>query len=235
MTEGSSAIEVLLEVMRQRKNTRRFKPDPVPDEYIETIIEAGRLAPSGANSQPWEFIVVRDPERKRQMAEIMIEAIKKGTQIDPKFPQGTDAMMRHKVADAPVLLAVCADTRFTAAYPGYSFPESILYVSIGCTMEHIHLAATALGLAICWGTTNQFSLGPIGEVLGVQPPLVVKEVFSIGFPMAMPPAKHRRDVREVTHYERLDVSKVRTDEDIAEMLASRRVVDVYSGRLGTGE
>ena len=52
----------LLELVKTRRSIRRFKPEPVPDEYINRIIEAARWAPSGFNSQPWEFVVVKKPE-----------------------------------------------------------------------------------------------------------------------------------------------------------------------------
>lgn len=52
---------------------RRFKPDPIPDEYIDKMIEAARWSPSGANAQPWEFIIVKDPKTKTRMAELYRE------------------------------------------------------------------------------------------------------------------------------------------------------------------
>lgn len=229
MTTESSAIETLLEVMRRRRNIRKFKPDPVPDEYLRTVIEAARLASSGANTQPWEFIVIRDPERKKRVAQIFFEAAEKGVEVDPRFPRSPGTLMVTKFIEAPVLLAVCADPRFKAAFPGYGFRDSILEISMGAAMEHIHLAATALGLASCWGTINQFSEGPIGEFLGVQPPLVVKEVFSLGFPVAAPSGQRRRELSSVLHYEQLDASGIRSDEEIANMIATRRNPDIYSG------
>ena len=48
-----------LSLAKQRRTIRRFKPDPIPDEYVDKIIEAARWAPSGLNQQPWEFVVVR--------------------------------------------------------------------------------------------------------------------------------------------------------------------------------
>ena len=59
----------LLKIIRRRYSVRRFRPDPVPDELIEKVLEAGRWAPSGANHQPWEFIVVRDRDSIQQLGE----------------------------------------------------------------------------------------------------------------------------------------------------------------------
>jgi nitroreductase len=50
----------LLDLVQKRRSTRRFKPDPIPDEYIDKIIEVARWAPSGFNQQPWDFVVVRE-------------------------------------------------------------------------------------------------------------------------------------------------------------------------------
>jgi nitroreductase len=51
--------ETVLELVKKRRSIRRFKTDPIPDDYIDKIIEVARQAPSGFNTQPWEFVVVR--------------------------------------------------------------------------------------------------------------------------------------------------------------------------------
>lgn len=65
--------ESLLELVKQRRSCRRFKPEPVPDEYVDKIIEVARWAPSGANTQPWEFIVIRKLETKQKIAQFLDE------------------------------------------------------------------------------------------------------------------------------------------------------------------
>src|SRR6267142_774067 len=56
--------DTLLELVRNRISVRKLKPDPIPDEYVDKILEIGRWAMSGANGQPWEFVVVKDPKIK---------------------------------------------------------------------------------------------------------------------------------------------------------------------------
>ncbi len=63
--------DAFLELVKKRRSIRRFKPDSVPDEYIEKIIEAARWAPSGANSQPWEFVVIKDQETKDKIVDLI--------------------------------------------------------------------------------------------------------------------------------------------------------------------
>ncbi len=58
----------VLEAIKTRRSIRRYKPDPVPEEALEKILEAGRWAPSASNEQPWEFITFTDPDVKRKVA-----------------------------------------------------------------------------------------------------------------------------------------------------------------------
>ena len=60
----------LLELVKKRRSIRRFKPDPIPDENIEKIIEVARWAPSGFNMQPWEFVVVKKAELRSKITEL---------------------------------------------------------------------------------------------------------------------------------------------------------------------
>ena len=65
-----SRYDQLLELAKLRRSIRRFKPDPVPEEDIEKIIEVARWAMSGANAQPWEFVVVKRPELRAKIFEL---------------------------------------------------------------------------------------------------------------------------------------------------------------------
>ena len=58
--------DTLLELVKTRVSVRNLKPDPIPDEYVTQILEVGRWAMSGANGQPWDFIVVKDPSHQER-------------------------------------------------------------------------------------------------------------------------------------------------------------------------
>ena len=62
--------DALLELLKTRRSIRKFKPDPVPKEQVEMILEAARWAPSGDNAQPWRFVVVTDPEKIRRLGQL---------------------------------------------------------------------------------------------------------------------------------------------------------------------
>ena len=55
------------EVIKKRRSVRKYKPDAIPDQMLENILNAGRIAPSAKNYQPWRFVVVRDPDLKKQL------------------------------------------------------------------------------------------------------------------------------------------------------------------------
>ena len=71
-----------LELIKKRRSIRQFKPDPIPDEYVDKIIEAARWAPSGYNSQPWEFIVVREKKLKDSIVQMISEVAPLGGKME---------------------------------------------------------------------------------------------------------------------------------------------------------
>src|SRR3989337_760383 len=85
------------EAIQKRRSIRRFKPDPVSDDLIQQLLESARLAPSGSNTQPWRFIVVKDAESRQKL-------------------QAASYNQRH-VGQAPVIIACCADIKAFAEIP----------------------------------------------------------------------------------------------------------------------
>ncbi len=69
----NSSYEMLLDLVKSRHSVRKFKADPIPDDTIEKILEIARWAMSGANSQSWEFVVVTEPEIKKQLRDVYSE------------------------------------------------------------------------------------------------------------------------------------------------------------------
>ena len=104
-----------------RRSVRKYQAKALPDKDLQAILEAGRQAPSAANRQPWHFVVVRDPEHKRKVAEAC---------------SGQSWM-----AEAGVIIAgVGRPTVNEKWYP----------VDVAIAMQNMILAATALGYGTCW-------------------------------------------------------------------------------------
>ncbi len=116
----AESIDTLLDVLQGRRSSRTgfLKDKPVPDELIETILEAARWAPSAGNSQPWEFLVIRDLEIREKIVEIFKTQMRDKVEIEEatrgqrrRVNAGVD--FRH----APVHVVVLGDPRTNDAYP----------------------------------------------------------------------------------------------------------------------
>ena len=163
------------EAIRQRHSVRAYQAMPVEDDKLHRVLEAGRLAPSGSNTQPWRFVVVRDAERRKALC----KAAK-----DQAF-----------VADAPVVIAVVGmhpEKVMSCGIPGDP-------VNCAIAIDHMTLAAVAEGLGTCW--IGAFYQDEARKVLGVPDGLHVVELLTLGYPAVDPHRKVRKDFDEVVDWE----------------------------------
>ena len=114
MAEGELArYEALMEVVRGRMTNRAFVPVEVPRRHFELILEAARHAPSGANAQPWHYVVVTDPGVKAEIGALFVEEQQRRAGLRMGFPTPN----YHGLKTAPGLIVVVADFRFVRAFP----------------------------------------------------------------------------------------------------------------------
>ena len=150
------------DVIRQRKSVRKYKSDPIPDEVLNRILEAGRIAPSAKNIQPWHFIVVKDPAIKEMVAEA--------------------SRGQLFMADADVILCGCAlEDIAWGRMGGYM---SSFAVDLTIAMDHMILAATNEGLGTCW--IGAFDEKAAKEVLGVPDNVRIVALTPVGYPAEEP-------------------------------------------------
>lgn len=229
-------IDEFLEIVRKRRNIRKFKPDPVPDEYIEKIIEAARWAQSGANAQPWEFIVVKDREVISKIAVLDEEFAKEGWEIERTrirearhraFIDGPPGPPGFK--DAPALIIVCGDPRtvqatvlFTHFLHNEGGPGAHFYKNMANAAQLLNLAAAACGISAQWVSVNAVIEERLKRLLDVPDELTIHTIVPIGYPAYDPPVPYRRELKEIIHFEKYDRSKFRTGNDIYEFLLMLR-------------
>lgn len=235
-------IDEFLELARSRRSIRRFKPDPVPDEYIEKILEAARWAMSGANGQPWEFIVVKNPETKRKLAEVFRKTVGETTWAyemtrleefrQPRYrslpgpAEKHDGLIRERLAEwaeAPVLIVVLGDRRtvFCSTLAGRLFESHVFDKNLANAVHMIHLAAAACGLGAEWASVWESYDADFKTVLGIPSVLTVSVIVPIGYP-AIHPTPYRRELKEMVHYEKYDMSKFRSNADIINFIKFQR-------------
>lgn len=178
----------MLDVIQKRRSIRRYKDTPVEEEKLNEILEAARQAPSGNNTQPWHFIIVKSPEMRRKLAEAS-----------------------HKqmwMADAPVHIVCVADIRsriqedipivLTDDNPMLEFKKLIRDTSIG--IEHLVLEAENQGLGTCW--IAWFEPREIAELLGVPEDKYVQAIIPVGYPDEQPSARPRKALESMVHHEK---------------------------------
>jgi len=149
----AESIDAFLEVLQGRRSIRTgfLKDKPVSDELIEKILEAARWAPSAGNSQPWEFLVIRDLEIREKIVEIFKTQMRDKIEIEEatrgqrrRVNAGVD--FRH----APVHVLVLGDPRTNDAYPMRTKLdkwEAHFYSSLANCVLQMLLAAEVLGLS----------------------------------------------------------------------------------------
>lgn len=168
--------ESLLTLLKRRRSIRRYRPDPVPDEMVKQLLEAGRWAPSASNRQPWAFIVVQDETIRRQVAQ-----------------HAAYYFIRWAhVAEAPLLIVLCGDAR-NRIY------RRFLHEDVALAGSQIMLQAKALGLGTCW--IGALDRKAIAGILKVPDQMEIVGLLTVGFPAEDPPPPPRKPLAEIVHYD----------------------------------
>ena len=207
----------LLELVKKRRSIRKFKPEPIPYEYVDKIIEAARWAPSGANSQPWEFIIVK----KQELRDKIIELIQEYNNLVDKMDITREPELRFRFqpagyARAPVFIILCGDTRTKDAYPlntTLQWGGSIFNSSLASAFLYMQLAATTLGLGAQWVSAISYPYVQsfTKELLGVPKEMEFYDMMAVGYPDSEPGPRLVRDKEEMVHNDHYDKTRFRTE------------------------
>jgi len=165
----------IFEAIKTRRSVRSYKSDPVPEEKLNKVLEAGRLAPSARNGQNWKFIVVRDEKKRKELAQA--------------------AHNRAFVGKAPIVIAAVSlepEDIMSCQVPTYA-------VDLAIAVDHMTLQAVAEGLGTCW--IGAFSQEDVKRVLNIPENYKVAILLVLGFPSDKPGPKTRKDLKEIISYE----------------------------------
>jgi len=209
--------EGLLKLVKERRSIRNFKPDPIPDDYIKKIVEAARWAPSGFNSQLWEFVVVRKPELKNRIAEIIT-----GSSSGKAKPSAKPNSHLANFSKAPAFILMLGDMRVRDYGPGGMKTDDHRWLwtylpSLSVAYQHMSLAATSLGLGSQWLSAaigNQKAEKQLRELLGIPEEMVFFHMFIVGFPDEEPRDKKMRPLEEMLHFDDCGIEDFRTREQV---------------------
>ncbi len=164
------------EAIKKRRSVRAFQSREIPEKDLQEILDAVRLAPSGRNLQDWKFIVVKEEELRKQLAEA--------------------ANNQSFVGEAPVIITAVSlnpDRIMSCEVPAYA-------VDLGIAMDHVTLAAVEKGLGTCW--IGAFSQSRVKEILNIPERYKVVTVMPLGYPADSPGIKSRKDMEEIISYDK---------------------------------
>jgi len=176
----------VITAIKTRRSIIKFKPDPVEEDKLQAVLEAARWAPSWANTQCWEFIIVTNPETKMKLAETLYL---RNPAVDA-------------VKNAPVVIVACAKLGLSGFYKGKPLvdKEDFYLFDVALALHNISLAAHSLGL----GTLHvaAFDVKKACEILEVPAGVTVVELMPIGYPLEVPHAPPRKELKDFIYYEK---------------------------------
>jgi nitroreductase len=156
----------VLEAIKTRRSIRKYKRRPIPDKKLQTILEAARLAPSADNRQPWRFVIVQDSHRKKALAQA--------------------ANNQTFLNNAAAIITAVSDPEASAQWH-----EKDTMIAL----EHMVLAATALGYGTCW--IGAFDEDEVKHLLKIPARMKVVALLPIGVPDEKPDPKPRKPSSEL--------------------------------------
>jgi nitroreductase len=226
----------LMSLLKARRTVRDIKTDSIPDEVVEKVLEAARWAPSGFNMQPWEFLVVRDPELRNGIIEIVNDYrmneffMYERTREDWQGPKWEPDEI-FKMINTPVQILILGDKRIEVGLPmcaRYTDQKriSIFESSLANAFMYMQLAATTLGLGSFWVSAVKMPTvnARLRELLGEIPMyLEIYDMFCMGYPNTMPGPKLFRKKAEMVHYDYCRPGTFRTDEQTMEWVNRNRL------------
>jgi nitroreductase len=198
----------VFEAIYSQRQFTQYRPDPVPRELLERIVEAATKAPSGANRQPWEFIIVDDRAMVASVGEVYRDVWLETWGSEPKpgesAAHGQARQLAKSMPNVPALILVCVDRRRSSLPPDAS-AETVRAAegsSIWPAVQNLFLAARALGLGTRLTTAHLRRDQAVKDLLGIPDYLETVTLIPVGYPRGHFGPASRRAAAEVTSYNR---------------------------------
>lgn len=207
----------VIEQIHAHRSIRAYKPEPVPDTLVETIIAAGQRASTSSNLQLTTVIAVKEPQQRTQLAELCGD--------------------QDHIRQAPLFLAWCADLRrldLVCELQGYtqetSYVENFLVAAVDAAlmMQTATLAAEALGLGMCYIGAIRNRPSAIIKLLGLPRLVFPISGMTLGWPDAEPMIRPRLGLNAILHWDRYDETELTRELQAYDQVMME--TGIYSGR-----
>jgi F420 biosynthesis protein FbiB-like protein len=197
---SSLAVEAAI---RGRRSVRRYRPDPVSDEDLAAVLEAGRWAPSPHNAEPWRFVVLQTRDARVRLAMAMGRRWREDLGRDGLAADVIEAELRksfRRITDAPAAIVVCLCADGLDAYPDGPRQQAELLMaahSVGAAVQNMMLVAYGRGLATGWMCAPLFCPDVVADALGLPSNWIAQGLITAGRPEAWPEARERRPTADL--------------------------------------
>ena len=211
------------DVIRDRRSVRKFEPGrSVSRDVLERIVDCGRWAPSGANAQCCDFIVVDEPELRDQVMEVFLRQAQRLVDHAKGFP----AVKKTYLANTVAIVIVIGDPRWKVCFPqptseGWAAEyrdnnEAIFLGSIGAAIQNIQLGVAAEGLTSAWlsGGGEALTNKELSDLLGYPEWMRAYGTVPIGYPAASQNRRYRRPLAQALHWNGYQPTQYRTHEQV---------------------
>jgi nitroreductase len=180
MIDGKEMLELIL----SRQSDRKYSNKPVENEKLERIVEAGRMAPSACNAQPWKFVIVTEPHLIKQIAEAASARI---------------LGMNTFVGQAPLLIIIVRENpNFSSRVGGTIKRKDYSHIDIGIAAENICLQARAEGIGSCM--IGWFDEKMLRKILGIPSTKRIELIISLGYSLSDKREKKRKPASVTTSF-----------------------------------
>ncbi len=227
-TQGG--YDALIDIVRRRRSVRRFeKGRTVPRETLLRIAEAARWAPTGANAQCWDLLIVEDPAMRQSVLDVFLRQSQRLVDHAKGFP----AVKKTYLSNTVAIFVVLGDPRWKTCFPQASDAawrdeyaannERIYLVSLGAVVQNVQLAVAACGLTSAWlsGGGEAVTNDDLRAVLGYPAYLEAIGTIPVGFPEKDAGERYRRPLDQLVHWDRWH----------AEQERPQNMIDYYVRRL----
>jgi nitroreductase len=195
----------LLDGINSLRSVRKFKPDQIPEDKLKIVLESASKAASGSNTQPWEFVVVRDATLKARLKEPMLKTwlarLAGSSGMSPRvrdvYDEATE--MLRNTEKVPVIIYCCVD------FNRVGKSEEVRYASIYPAVQNLMLAAHGLGLATCLtvhGSTPTRGEPEVKKILGIPDYVKVACLVYLGYPAVRLGRPKRKPIEKFVHRDR---------------------------------
>ena len=224
MAEQYTLADAAMKVIQDRRSIRHYTEEPVSEEHLTMLLEAARQAPSGENAQPWRFIIVHNPDTRKQLgaiagggsgrrftAEFVTQKMQERfTSLEDEekkkaiFEKLTSGRVSAFLADAPISIVVCGKKDV------WDMPYDT-----SAAIENMLLMATALGLGACWVIAPCIDIRDeerLKTLLGVPEGVKIVSIISVGHPARTHRPRPRLPLNELVYREHWDIAYFEGEE-----------------------